>query len=236
MTSRKKTTIISTTYHWQSHSNNKQIRRSMEKNNQNKFLIIPAARTKPGNPDLADIDVGFAKEGRLLGLKWTNTGIATHVKVRTKMASSIHSPVELHSGVGIHARPVVLSIFWLSCPVGSCRVFVRGLGRLRWRRRCLIQGCHTLSKAFVKSRSMTLAFLLLAKTRAISSYAMAIAFEVPLDCLNPYCLTFKADSLRDMSEGRCWGSFWISFPVPIERLVGNFLFCWVAFLLSVSMW
>jgi len=65
--------------------------------NKNKFLIIPAARTKPGNPDLANIDVGFTKEGKLLGLKITNTGIAAH-KERINIANNVLAKLKRFSG------------------------------------------------------------------------------------------------------------------------------------------
>lgn len=55
--------------------------------NKNKFLVIPAARIKPGNPNLESIDIPFPKEGKLLGVKLTNTGILSHVNERHKIAS-----------------------------------------------------------------------------------------------------------------------------------------------------
>lgn len=57
------------------------------KTNKNKFLIIPAARTKPGNLNLQNIEVDYTKTGKLLGLKLTNTGIASHVKERINIAN-----------------------------------------------------------------------------------------------------------------------------------------------------
>lgn len=56
--------------------------------NKNKFVIIPVARTKPSNPNLENINGNYAKEGKLLRLKITNTGIYTTVKELTKLASS----------------------------------------------------------------------------------------------------------------------------------------------------
>lgn len=64
----------------------------------NKFLVIPAARTKPGYLDLNYTNINYTKEGRLLGLKITNTGTAGHVKERRAMARKMLTKLKRFSG------------------------------------------------------------------------------------------------------------------------------------------
>lgn len=80
------------------------------KTNINKFLIIPATRIKPGNPNLRSTNVDFAKEGYLLGLKITNTGTSSHVKERTKIAGSTLTKLKRFSGCSEDARPTYTGI------------------------------------------------------------------------------------------------------------------------------
>lgn len=67
------------------------------KTNKHKFTVIPAARTKPGIPNLQSIDVNFAKAGKMLGLKITNTGISSHVKERIRIAENTFTKIKRFS-------------------------------------------------------------------------------------------------------------------------------------------
>nr|XP_027210799.1 uncharacterized protein LOC113804160 [Penaeus vannamei] len=81
------------------------------KTNINKFLVIPAARTKPGNLNLNNTNINYTKEGRLLGLKITNTGTAGHVKERRAMARKMLTKLKRFSGcperVNLHLYKVL---------------------------------------------------------------------------------------------------------------------------------
>lgn len=59
------------------------------KTNIDKFLVITAARTKPGALNLKNAAVNYANEGRILGLKITKIGITTHIKERRAKAKTI---------------------------------------------------------------------------------------------------------------------------------------------------
>lgn len=62
------------------------------KTNKNNVLIIPITRTKPGNPNLQNANILFAKEGKLLGLKHANTS-TPHTSKRGSLLQAVPSPI-----------------------------------------------------------------------------------------------------------------------------------------------
>ena len=69
------------------------------KTNLNKFVVIPAARTRPGELNLDSANVNYTKEGKLLGLAFTSTGIGKHVKQRQGQGYNVLRKLRRFSGL-----------------------------------------------------------------------------------------------------------------------------------------